>query len=215
MADGLQVFGVSEKPPSAKLNKVARRVVIDVANAAALPTSPAAGMTCHLLDTNELFYFNGTLWLVRPKGWVSNVVSQYGTGNAFDIVPGAGTVEINGIGLTVTTTGHSFYRYTLSFCLNSGDSTPATHPGDIFSVQLFRSTGGTDTPLGNQRELVFPGTPITTANIPFTFTEVDFAPAATCSYHAKITAIEGNTGGGRIPAGCSAQVEHIGGIFLG
>lgn len=212
MADGLQVFGTGEKPTSAKMNKVARRVIIDVANAAALPTPATAGMTCHLLDTNELFYYNGTNWLVRPKGWAGSANIGV-TGGAYEIIPAANFVEVNGSSITVTATGHSFYKYTAEILLNSGGG-GVTHPNDVFAFRILRTSGGTDTQLGLDRHLSFPGTPITSANISITLTAQDYAPAASCNYHVIVAAIGGNVGGGRVPGG-SAILEHMGGIFLG
>lgn len=124
MADGLQTFALNEKPANTKMNKVSRRVIIDVASEANLPPSPYDGMHCFILDTEDLVYWNGSGWLYYPRGIMGSVVGSTGTGTAGSHPYGitGSTVLVNGSGCTVDVLAGHKYRYSGNLAMKCDNS---------------------------------------------------------------------------------------------
>lgn len=80
MADGQQTFAVDEKPPAAKVNKVARRVIVDVATINDLPASPAEGQHFYIIDTGYLCHWNGSDYTFHAAGLIDSIGGGTNTG---------------------------------------------------------------------------------------------------------------------------------------
>lgn len=87
MADGKQDFGATEVPTDTKLDKVARRVLIDGPSA---PSSPLEGMAWYNTTHGLVEVYDGTAWtrtaFGRRVGAKTHRTSQQTIANATDVI---------------------------------------------------------------------------------------------------------------------------------